>query len=141
MILCGKENSPVQLPEKVKLLSFWWIKANSIVFHYSFYDWCQNLFLCAGIDESMLFVVELLLYILTFFSDTPCAGRIIYQVIYLILISFLKNENSLYYCIFILPCPPTPLSRHQLGLRLFNYIITIIYPLPSSLSSQCIRHW
>lgn len=88
MIFCGKENSPVQLLEKVKLLSFWWIKANSIVFDYSFHDWCQNPFLCAGIDESMLFVVEFLLYILTFFSDTPCAGRIIYQVIYLILICF-----------------------------------------------------
>ena len=48
-IFCGKENYPLQLLKKVKLLSFWWFKADSLAFHYSFHNWCQNPFLCAGI--------------------------------------------------------------------------------------------
>jgi len=42
----GKKNSLVQLLENVKLLSFWWFKIKIVVFHYSFHNWLQNLFLC-----------------------------------------------------------------------------------------------
>jgi len=45
----GKENSPIQLLEKIKLLSFWWLKSNFKVFHYNFHFWCQNPFVCVGI--------------------------------------------------------------------------------------------
>jgi len=48
-IFGGKENSPIQLLETVKLLSFWWVKAKYVVFHNRFHNWCQNPFVCAGI--------------------------------------------------------------------------------------------
>ena len=48
MIFSGKENYPLQLLEKVKLLSFWWFKAHTVFFHYSFHNWCQNPFTCVG---------------------------------------------------------------------------------------------
>jgi len=45
----GTENSPSQLLESIKLLSFSWYKANFVVFHYQFHAWCRNPFLCLGI--------------------------------------------------------------------------------------------
>jgi len=48
-IFRGTENSHLQLLENVQHLSFWWFKASVVSFHYSFYNWCQNPLLCAGI--------------------------------------------------------------------------------------------
>lgn len=48
-IFRGTQSSLMQLLENVKQLSFWWFKASSVSFHYSFYNWCQNPLLCAGI--------------------------------------------------------------------------------------------
>jgi len=48
-LLKGKNNSPVQLLEKIKFLSFWWFKAKFVVFHYTFHNRCQNPFVCVGI--------------------------------------------------------------------------------------------
>jgi len=47
----GKENSPIQLLEKIKILFFWWLKSNFKAFHYNFHLWCQNLFVCVGIGH------------------------------------------------------------------------------------------
>jgi len=44
-----KESTPYQLLENIKLLSFWWHKAQFVVYHYKFHDWCQNPFLCLGV--------------------------------------------------------------------------------------------
>jgi len=45
----NKENTPNQILENVKLLSFWWFKAKYVNFYYSFHNCCQNPLLCAGI--------------------------------------------------------------------------------------------
>jgi hypothetical protein len=50
-IFHGKENTPIHLLEKIKLLFFWWFKANFVVFPYQFYTWCQNPFLCLDIGN------------------------------------------------------------------------------------------
>jgi len=47
-IFRGQENTTLKLLENIKLLSFWWRKANCVYFPYQFYDWCQNLLLCLG---------------------------------------------------------------------------------------------
>ena len=47
--VCAKEASPYQLLENIKLLSYWWFKAQFIVYyHYKFHDCCKNPFLCLG---------------------------------------------------------------------------------------------
>jgi len=56
-IFGGQVNHPLQLLEKIKLLSFWWFKANALVFHFSFHNWCHNPFVCAGCGRFLIFVV------------------------------------------------------------------------------------
>jgi len=58
----GKQSSLAQLLENVKFLPFWWFKANVAVFHYSFHNWCQNPFLCAGIWLILLLVIKLCVF-------------------------------------------------------------------------------
>jgi len=48
-LFVGKEKSPFQLLEIIKLLSFWWFKVNFVIFNYSFHNWCHNPPVCVGI--------------------------------------------------------------------------------------------
>jgi len=43
-LFCAKENTPSQLLENIRVLSYSWYKAKFVIYHYKFYDWCQNLF-------------------------------------------------------------------------------------------------
>lgn len=70
-----KENSPMHLLKKIKLLSFWWLKSNFKVFHYNFHLWCQNPFVWLII---VFVLMTLCIFVLLWlFSDTPCATRIV----------------------------------------------------------------
>jgi hypothetical protein len=69
----NKENSLTEILENIKLLSFWWFKAKSVNFYYSFHNWCQNPFLCAGIDYIIFLLAELLLYLSVVLDGTSCA--------------------------------------------------------------------
>ena len=48
IIFRGEEKTTLKLLENIKLLFFWWHKANCVAFSYQFHDWCQNLLLCLG---------------------------------------------------------------------------------------------
>ena len=48
-IFHAKESSIPQLLENIKLLSFSWFKAYSVICYYNYYDWCHNPFACLGI--------------------------------------------------------------------------------------------
>jgi len=50
-IFHGKENALIKLSEKIKLLSFWWFKANFVVSCISFTLGAKALFLVLDVDN------------------------------------------------------------------------------------------
>lgn len=79
-IFKGKEKSPYQLLESIKLISFWWFKAKFAVFYYKFNDWCNTLFYACVSANCCFCCWTLWCNISVIFSGTPCAREIIWWV-------------------------------------------------------------
>ena len=85
----------IDLIEKVKYNSLWWLKANNVKFVYGTSRWWSDLLLCLGIDWLVFVIIQWLLVLWGGFFSTPCAKEDLSPLLIYFIFDSSKKKNSI----------------------------------------------